>query len=287
MAAGLGESTFGYLGALMGLAGEKPDVPEFQPVDIGSVLRDVISANLGNFDDIKSLASQINQFNTNEDIKSLQKLFPGAKGIIRDASGVIKSQLAGEVPQDVQEQIQRFGAEQAVASGTGGSEFAGYRTARDFGLTSLNLVQQGMNSAERWIQASRARVPLFNVASMFVSPGQGLQTAMWNEENRWNAEWLGEQIDAMPSPEEMAAMDLMKSAGGVADSFMSMYTGGAMGGGTGGGGGMGSMMGGGGGAPAYGSTYGGYGGSTYMSIPNAQGGGYSAPTGGNSFGFGF
>lgn len=244
MAAGLGESTFGYLGSLMGLAGEKPEVPGFNPIDIASVLRDVIGANLGNFGDIKTLASNINQFNTSEDITSLEKLFPGAKGIIRDAGGIIKSQMAGEVPQDVQEQLQRFGAEQAVASGTGGSEFSRNRTARDFGLTSLNLVQQGMNSAERWIQASRARMPLFNVASMFMSPGQGLQTAMWNEENRWNTEWLGNQINAMPSPEEMAAMDLMKSAGGVADSFMSMYTGGMMGGG----GGMGGMMGGGGGA---------------------------------------
>jgi hypothetical protein len=49
--------------------------------------------------------------------------------------------LAGELPQDVTDQIRQHSAEFGVASGMPGSEFAGYNGLRNLGLTSLSRMQ--------------------------------------------------------------------------------------------------------------------------------------------------
>jgi len=49
--------------------------------------------------------------------------------------------LAGELPQDVTDQIRQHAAEFGVASGMPGSEFANYNGLRNLGLTSLSRMQ--------------------------------------------------------------------------------------------------------------------------------------------------
>lgn len=240
--------------SMAGLGPQTPEAPEYDPVLLNDVLRDTTRANLNNLPRIERLASRLNDFNVAQDMESLEELFPGARAIIEQASGNIQSQLRGELPADVENQVRQFAAEANVGSGVGGSQFGGYRTARDLGLTSLNLQERGMTSAERWIAASRSRVPLFNAASLFFSPGQGLQNAQFNATNQWNVDWLQAQLDAKGEVWEQYAMDSIKQVDDLAFSAASFYAGGGMGGG--GGGGMMSMFGGGGGgsapaAPAY------------------------------------
>lgn len=83
----------------------------------------------------------------------LQAVMPGYQGMFNQMGANVASELAGQVPADVQNQIQRFGAQQTITSGIGGGGAgiagAGFGltdktiTARDLGLTSLNLMQQG------------------------------------------------------------------------------------------------------------------------------------------------
>lgn len=74
--------------------------------------------------------------------------------------------LRGQIPADVQQQIQRFGAQSAITSGIGaaggagvgataGELTAGKITARDLGLTSLSLEQQGQTQESNLLQLTK------------------------------------------------------------------------------------------------------------------------------------
>lgn len=260
--------------SMLGLGPQTPEAPEYDPVMLNEVLTETTRANIQNLPRIERLANRLNDFNVAQDLSTLEELFPGARAIMEQASSNIQSQLRGELPKDVEEQIRRYGAEAGVGSGTSGSEFAGARTARDLGLTSLTLEERGLSSAERWIAQSRSRVPLFNAASMFISPAMGLQNAQFNTTNQWNVDWLQAQLEAKGEVWEQYAMDSIKQVDDLAFSAASFYAGGGMGGG-GAGGMMGMFGGGGSGGPPAGSTYPGYGGQ-YMSAPTS-GGGISYP----------
>lgn len=98
-------------------------------------------------------APNLNQFNMRQLQSLLGQVLPGYQGMVSQMGTNVSSLLAGNVPTDVQNQIQRFGAQQAISSGIGGGGAgiaaapAGLMgktiTARDLGLTSLNLQQQG------------------------------------------------------------------------------------------------------------------------------------------------
>lgn len=89
---------------------------------------------------LSSFASNLNaQFR-----KELETGLPGTLGATQQISTLVNQLLQGAVPADVQAQVQRQGAEQAMAVGLPGtSEMARNLQARDFGLTTMDLMQQG------------------------------------------------------------------------------------------------------------------------------------------------
>jgi len=89
---------------------------------------------------LSSFASNLNrQFR-----QELETGLPGTLGATQQISTLVNQLLQGAVPADVQAQVQRQGAEQAMAVGLPGtSEMARNLQARDFGLTTMELMQQG------------------------------------------------------------------------------------------------------------------------------------------------
>lgn len=73
----------------------------------------------------------------------LSKQYPNLGATNAQISGNIMSKLRGELPADVQNYIQNVAAQYGVASGMPGSGLMANRTARDLGLTSLDLTKQG------------------------------------------------------------------------------------------------------------------------------------------------
>ena len=59
--------------------------------------------------------------------------------LLNQAAGGLASDLAGQVPADVQNLLEQQSAEYGVGSGTQGSQFQGYRGLRNLGLTSLDM----------------------------------------------------------------------------------------------------------------------------------------------------
>jgi len=91
----------------------------------------------------QQLESKRNQFNVAELNKMLETSIPGyatAQGL-RTNNAMAK--LRGEIPLDVQQQLARSSAARSLEGGYGGSGMARNLTARDLGLTSLNLTGQG------------------------------------------------------------------------------------------------------------------------------------------------
>ena len=66
--------------------------------------------------------------------------------VLDEAEAAILSQLAGEIPDDVVAELERQAAEQSLGAGFQG-EAATNLVARDLGLTSLDIQQQGIANA--------------------------------------------------------------------------------------------------------------------------------------------
>lgn len=230
------------IGSMFGLGPQTPEAPDYEPVDLRSVMQNTMSANLGAIPRIERLAEAVNQFNTEQDIKSLEQLFPGAADRIAKAGSIIDDLMAGKMPTDARNQMLQYRREMSRAGGTGGSLFQLAGEMTDIGKSSLDAQMTGMTAAERWLAQSRSRVPLFNMASMFATPAMGLQNAQFNATNQWNVDWLQNQLAAQGDVWEQYAMQSIGQMDALAFSAMTYGLGGMMGGG--GMGGMGGAFGG-------------------------------------------
>lgn len=224
----------------------KPVVPEFNPIDVQAEQQAAIGGNIAALPNLEELASKVNAYSIDELQKGLEKMFPGYSERVKKAGSTIDSYMRGEVPADVVRNLRQYAAESGATQGTGQS-FTNERVLKSLGLTSLGLVEQGLSTAERWINQARASTPQFNFTSMFVTPAQQIATQQWNKSNQWNRNWLANQIKAMPEGWEQAVQGLLDWVATSGSQVVSAYAGGGgpgMGGGAGGGGGGGPYGGG-------------------------------------------
>lgn len=220
-------------GALGGY-GEKPKVPKFKPIDLTQEQSATIAGNASNLPASEALASRINLFNQSEYDKMLESSLPGYANIKSKISQNIQSELAGNIPEDVAMEIQRRSAAQSFSGGFAGSGMAKNLTARDLGLTSLNLTQQGLDSTMRWM--SQAKAPQFDVSSMFISPMQRAAFSTYERDTKFNRDWLKNQVAAAPDPFMAALGDAFIQEESQIMSMAGSAAGASSGGGSGGGG---------------------------------------------------
>jgi hypothetical protein len=195
-------------GALGGY-GKKPTVPTYNAVDPAAEQAAAISGNQQNLAAAQKLASSTNAFNTAQLQKMLESTVPGYNKIQGQQSGLIQSMLSGQIPKDVQDAITNQAAASAVGGGYGGSGMHRNLVARDFGMTSLQMTQQGMDSAQRWMAqtASMFTPGMMNVTSMFLTPAQTIQHSVNERNARFNVDWTKNQIKSMPDPWKQALGD--------------------------------------------------------------------------------
>jgi hypothetical protein len=94
---------------------------------------------------------------TENTINQLESVAPGSAQARQQVGAIINSYLRGQIPADVQQQIQQTVAESAgagfnpaTAGRVGGFQVPQGQLARNLGLTSLDLQQVGMNAAQNW-----------------------------------------------------------------------------------------------------------------------------------------
>lgn len=139
---------------------------------------------------------------------------PGYGDIISNIGSNLRSESAGQLPQDVIAQLSQLGAERGVATGSPGSPNSSAALLRSMGLTSLDLTGR----AQSGLASILPTLPGYNIANnpnFYVSPEQSYEAALQKA-----------IFDAAPDPASAAAAGL--------DAVRSGF---GMGGGYGGGGG--------------------------------------------------
>lgn len=213
-------------------AGSRVRVPELRRVDTAREQRESIRQNLAAIEPAAELSRKATEADQSTLESQLRRAIPGYDQLIRQASSNIGASLRGELSPEVTAQVQRSTAGRALQSGAGaGSGFGRALTARDLGLTSLNLQQQGLSQAMGFIQNQRSAgmVQPMSVASMFVSPTQRINLALQENSMQLNRDMMAAQEAAKPDP-------MMAAIGGSFSNIGGMMFGGAMGGMGGGGG---------------------------------------------------
>lgn len=184
------------------LFGSKPNLPSIPKLNLGQEASTAIGANQANLPAAEKLTADANQFSQSQIDSMLSNVIPGWKSTAATIGGNIASEALGQIPQDVQAAEQDSAAARSLGQGTEGSGMGRDLLARDLGLTSLNLTNRAIASAESWMKetASIYEPSMMKVGSMFITPEQ--QYAADNEQNmqQFQTQWMRNQIDAMPDP---------------------------------------------------------------------------------------
>jgi hypothetical protein len=193
-------SVGGILGGLFGA--KKVKVPELKPIDFAGEQRQAIQQNIASLEPATELATKTTAAEQGILEAQLRRAIPGYDQLIQQAGKNIGSALRGEVSQDVASQLQRSSAGRALSGGFGAGSGVGRNlSARDFGLTSMQIQNQGLNQAQNFIQQQRTMgmAQPFSVSSMFITPNQRIGFMQQQQQAQYARDMAAAQVAAQPS----------------------------------------------------------------------------------------
>lgn len=156
--------TGGFLGALFG---QVPGVAN--PIASAAY---AVSGNRGNLSNIANLTYGLDTIGNSAAPLGLEENLPDYSGMLGSATGNVSSELQGQLPQSVVNQITQEAAERGVATGQGpNSPNTNASLLQDLGLNSLNLEQTGQSNLSSLI-GETPQGPQFNPATELVTPEQ-------------------------------------------------------------------------------------------------------------------
>ena len=227
-AAILGGAGISAAGSLLGglFGGKKPKVPELKPIDFAAEQRQAIQQNIASLESATDLAKKTTAAEQSQLETQLRRAIPGYDQLVSQAGQNIAASLRGEISPEVSAQVQRSTAGRALSGGFGaGSGFGRALTARDLGLTGMQIQNQGLAQAQNFIQQQRAfgMVQPFSVSSMFVTPAQRIGAIQQQQSAMYGRDLTAAQVAAAPSPMQQAAQTAFTNFGGVAGGALSQY----------------------------------------------------------------
>lgn len=214
--------------------GSTPNIIPYTPTILSDEQIKAIKADLDAMPFIKSLGGQYYDYM----LGMMNRSIPGFSDILAQGGTLTKTlqslsaeELAGKIPQDVVDQVTRSSAFQNLGSGLLGGPMGDANTARNLGLTSLDMINQGIktgqaagNSAQLW--GGIASSLNMNPASFFITPSEQAAMTMQNNLYKQQTEQRAENQRAAPNP----------VAKGISDTIINLI-GAYLGAGKGGGGG--------------------------------------------------
>jgi hypothetical protein len=199
--------------------GSKPKVPAFKPIDFEAEQKQAIQQNIAALQPATELAQKTTAAEQSQLESQLRRAIPGYDQLISQAGSNIGAALRGEISPEVSAQVQRSTAGRALSGGFGaGSGFGRALTARDLGLTGMQIQNQGLAQAQNFIQQQRSfgMVQPFSVSSMFITPSQRINALAQQNQQQYNRDLQAAQVAAMPDPTMAAIGGALSSAGGFA-----------------------------------------------------------------------
>ena len=206
------------LGGLLS-KGSKPKIPELKPIDFAAEQKQAIQQNLAALEPATELAKKTTAAEQSQLEAQLRRAIPGYDQLVSQAGANIGAALRGEISPEVSAQVQRSTAGRALSGGFGaGSGFGRALTARDLGLTGMQIQNQGLAQAQNFIQQQRAfgMVQPFSVSSMFITPAQRIGAMQQQQQAQYGRDLQAAQVAAMPDPTMAAFGSAISSAGGFA-----------------------------------------------------------------------
>jgi len=199
-------------------------VPDLPTLSLTTEQQKALAANLQAIPAAERIGAKVDLFNQQQVDQMLEHVIPNYKSLTQTISQQAQQMAQGQIPTDVQNVVQQSDAAKAIGGGTAGSGFGRNLVARDFGLTSLGIMQQGISTAENWMQtANSIYAPgMFNITSMFVSPQQMAAFDTQERNAQFQKQWMQNQIAAMPDP---TTVGLWNASWSVVDAALSAYTG--------------------------------------------------------------
>ena len=132
----------------------------YTPQDMQNAATSATNYNQANLPQYQDMAKSIYDADVSNKMSAIAKIDPSLTSQVAQISANNLSYINGEIPQDVQASIARAGAYANVKSGMGGQSGVGVaRTARDLGVTSTQLANQGSNDSRAWAQALNGMLP--------------------------------------------------------------------------------------------------------------------------------
>jgi hypothetical protein len=193
-------------GLLSGFFGSKPSVPDPTATANQAIVGDI--SNLGN---LGQLAEGTSEISAESAAIPYEMNLPGYDANLNQAATNTAQELSGQLPQDVQNQIQEAAAERGIATGQGaGSPNANAALLQDLGLTSLQEQQMGQQNLSQLIGETPTG-QTYNTQSMEVTP-----------EAEQAAQLLSNEIAASPDPILSGLMNMFGGAlggGGIGGLF--------------------------------------------------------------------
>jgi len=221
-------SAGGILGGLLG-AGKKPVIPAFKPIDFAAEQKQAIKQNLGSLSSASELARKTTTADQSVLEEQLRRAIPGYDQLIAQAGSNIGASLRGEISPEISSQVQRSTAGRALSGGFGGASGMGRSlTARDLGLTGMQIQNQGLQQAQSFIQQQRAygMVQPFSTSSMFITPAQRVGVLQQQQQAQYTRDLAAAQVSAAPNPMMSALGGSLSTIGGlVAGPAFSQYFG--------------------------------------------------------------
>lgn len=193
------------------------------------------SAQIGALPGLTALASATNAA-TNADYRSsINQLLPGVQNTLATSENNANSLISGQIPADVQASLQRSDAFSALQGGFGQSSGMGRNlNARDLGLTSLNLQNQGESLLNQNLNMASALTPgRMNAQSMLFTPSQMLSVQGQNNQINYQNAQQQSPFDTMLQSAISTGVN-GAVAGGMAYATGGMSLAGGMGGSGGG-----------------------------------------------------
>lgn len=211
----------GILGAV--LQG-KPNLPAFQRINPQAEQQTAVTGNISELPQLEKLASGVNTFNQQQLDQMLAAAIPGFQGLKSKVSSTISDELAGKLPSDVIGNVQDLAAAKAIGGGYGGSGMHSNLVARDLGLTSLQLTQQGLTSAQSWMTAmdNIYKQGQFDMSSMFITPQQQFAMDTSERDLQFQHDWAGNVLDWQSSLGYIVGGEMIKDSDAIAQMASSI-----------------------------------------------------------------
>lgn len=220
---------------LGGLLRGSPAMPSFTPISPATAQAQTVTGNLAVLPQTEAIAGKLNTFNQQQLEQMLESAIPGYKGMTTTGSAQIQKELQGELPTDVSDAVIRAGAGAALSSGVGTDSGMGRNlVARDLGLTSLDVINKGISSAESWMGTiDKMAVPGLSdpTAGSFLTPQQTISTDIEERNAQFQHDWNKDLMNWQTSLRYAGADDLQSTMSAIG----SMAGSAGMAGGSGGG----------------------------------------------------